>query len=207
MGCLSRLLALAFAVSLATSAHATESTHLDLCNGNNEHYSVLRVPRRECSGLPPVDPKRPNATLATHNDELLNAEWLQGEILAFTVIGLAQIRGGTALLGDIWYAAAVLAPPLMKQHSGYGIKLNFLTITPPFVALGLLNGYLHQDRADNTRIFLSNFIGFNLGLMWAYTVWNSPERWAAAQPTHVPQFDASVFALRAGGGLQISYKW
>lgn len=129
-------------------------------------------------------------------------------MLGFTVIGLAQIRGGTALLGDLWYAAAMLTPPLLKIDPGYGTKLNYLAITPPFVALGLLNGYLRHDHADNARVFLSNFIGFNLSLVWAHAVWNSPQRFfAAAKHTYVPQLDASIFALRDGAGLQVAYRW
>ena len=39
-------------------------------------------------------------------------------------------------------------------------------------------------------------------------VWHSPERFfAEAEPTHVPQLDASVFALRDGGGLYVAYRW
>lgn len=34
---------------------------------------------------------------------------------------------------------------------------------------------------------------------WAHAVWHSPECFfAEAEPTHVPQLDASVFALRDG---------
>ena len=206
MGCISRLLALVFTMLLATATPATELNNVELCDGNDGHYSVLRLPSRACTDLP--EHTHSNATLAAHNGELLNVEWLQGEILAFTVIGLAQIRGGTRLLGDVWYAAAVLAPPLLKIHPDSGTKLNYFAITPPFVALGLLNGYLRHDRAYNTRVFLSNFIGFNLSLAWAHTVWNSPERFfATAEPSHVPQLDASVFALRDGGGLYVAYRW
>jgi hypothetical protein len=124
------------------------------------------------------------------------------------VIGLGQIRGGTALLSDLWYAAAVLTPQLLKQHPDYGVQLNYYAITPPFVALGLLNGYLHNDHAHNSRVFLSNFIGFNLSLAWAQHVWKSPDRFfAAAEPPHVPQLDTSLFALPAGAGVHVAYRW
>lgn len=144
----------------------------------------------------------------TYRDELLDAEWLQGEILGFTIIGLAQIRGGAPLLGDIWYAAAVLTPPLLKQHPRHGMKLNFFAITPPFVALGILNGYLHRDHAGNARVFLSNFIGFNLSLAWAHAAWKSPENFsAAAKYSYMPRLDAGVFALRDGASLHVAYQW
>ena len=188
--------------------HADESnTKSELCNSGQ--YSVLRPPGLECSSLITLDHKPLAARRVMRNDEPLDIEWLEGEMLGFTVIGLAQIRGGTALLGDLWYAAAVLSPPLLKQHPAYGMQLNYLAITPPFVALGLLNGYLRHDQASNARVFLSNFIGFNLSLAWAHHVWSSPGGFfTAAESTHVPQLDSGV-ALHPGGGasLHIAYRW
>ena len=225
MGMLSRVLTLAFAVAgfalPATSTHAAASnSNADICDERSRLYSVLRIPSRECGDTPAVEPKRQSAPHTTHKDdshrvgftrggdEPLDVEWLEGEILGFTVIGLGQIRGGTALLSDLWYAAAVLSPPLLKQHPDYGMQLNYLAITPPFVTLGLLNGYLRHDHADNARVFLSNFIGFNLSLAWAHHVWSSPDRFfATAEPAHVPQLDANVFALRDGAGLHVAYRW
>ena len=213
MGFTSRLLTLALAVACAmlpaTSTRAAEpNSNSDTCNDNTGHYSVLRVPSHDCADIPTVAHKPHNAPNAARQDEPLDVEWLEGEILGFSVIGLGQIRGGTALLSDLWYAAAVLTPPLLQQHPDYGMQLNYLAITPPFVALGLLNGYLRHDHADNARVFLSNFIGFNLSLAWAHHVWSSPDRFfAAAEPTHVPQLDASVFALRDGAGVHVAYRW
>jgi hypothetical protein len=205
----SHLLALAVAciVLPATAPCAAEpDTDNDACN--NRQYSVLRAPSRDCTDLPTVDHKQHGAPHAAPHDEPLEVEWLEGEILGFTVIGLGQIRGGTALLSDLWYAAAVLTPPLLQQHPDYGTQLNYVAITPPFVALGLLNGYLRHDHADNARVFLSNFIGFNLSLAWAHHVWKSQDRFfATAEPTHVPQLDASIFALRDGAGMHVAYRW
>ena len=213
MSFISRLLILAPVVACTVlpvmSASAAElNTGLSACNDDNGYHSVLRVPSRECSDTPIIDHKQHKPSRTTRPDDPLEVEWLGGEILGFTVIGLAQIRGGTALLGDVWYAAAVLTPPLLKQHPDHGMKLNYFAITPPFVALGLLNGYLRHDHADNARVFLSNFIGFNLSLAWTHAVWVSRERFFAnAEPSHVPQLDARVFALRDGGGLDLAYRW
>ena len=206
---ISLLLAVACALLPATSTCAAEpNTNPDACNDNNRHYSVLRVPSRECADTTTVDHNQHNAHRPPQHDEALDVEWLEGEMLAFTVIGLAQIRGGTSLLSDLWYAAAVLTPPLLEQHPDYGVRLNYFAITPPFIALGLLNGYLHNDHADNARVFLSNFIGFNLSLAWAQHVWKSPDHFfAATQPAHVPQLDANLFALRDGAGLFVAYRW
>jgi len=225
MGCHSRSITLTLAVACAALStnhtHAAESTsNADACNDNTGLYSVLRVPSRECADPPNVEQKRQSASDTipkddSHRigptrgrDEPLDVEWLEGEMLAFTVIGLAQIRGGTSLLADLWYAAAVLTPPLLKRHPDYGVQLNYYAITPPFVALGLLNGYLHNDHADNARVFLSNFIGFNLGLAWAQHVWKSPDHFfAAAEPANVPKLDANLFALRDGAGIFVAYRW
>lgn len=204
------LLLLATAIALLTvpPVYAVEpSTHPDACNDPGQ-YSVLRVPNVECPGSTTVDHKQSNVRRTMRKDEPLNIEWLEGEILGFSVIGLGQIRGGTALLSDLWYAAAVLTPPLLKQHPNYGMQLNYLAITPPFVALGLLNGYLRNDHADNARIFLSNFIGFNLSLLWAHAAWNSPERFFASTALNdVPRLDTSIFAMPDGAGMQIAYRW
>lgn len=207
--CLLLTLALAAAcITWPTPAMPAESnTDTRPCEDNTGHYSVLRLSGRECTATPAADPKPPGTPM-TYRDELLDAEWLQSEILGFTIIGVAQIRGGAPLLGDIWYAAAVLTPPLLKQHPRHGMKLNFFAITPPFVALGMLNGYLHRDHAGNARIFLSNFIGFNLSLAWAHAAWKSPPHSSAlAEHPYVPSLDTSVFALRDGAGLYVAYRW
>ena len=189
-------------------AHAAEADTAQQACDNHELYSVLRVPSRECADMPSVESKRQRTSHATHKDEPLDVEWLQGEILGFTVIGLGQIRGGTALLGDLWYAAAVLTPPLLKRHPDYGMQLNYLAITSPFVALGLLNGYLRHDHADNSRVFLSNFIGFNLSIAWAHHVWKSPDHFFwIAETEMAPQLDTKLFALNDGAGVYFSYRW
>lgn len=204
-----RLIAiLPITLGLMLPTHADESnTKTEICN--NGQYSVLRSSGIECSSSITLDHKPSAARRMPRNVEPLDVEWLEGEILGFTVIGLAQIRGGTPLLGDLWYAAAVLTPPLLKQHAAYGMRLNYLAITPPFVALGLLNGYLHRDQASNARVFLSNFIGFNLSLAWAHHVWRAPEAFfTAAEITHVPQLDTNVGLLRGGGAsIEIAYRW
>ena len=210
MGMISRLLALAVVCSIlpATLAHAAEADTAQQACDNHELYSVLRVPSRECADMPSVESTRPRSRHTERKDQPLDVEWLEGEILGFTVIGLGQIRGGTALLGDLWFAAAVLAPPLLKQHPDYGMRINYLAITPPFVALGLLNGYLRHDHADNSRVFLSNFIGFNLSIAWAHHVWKSPNHFfSIAETETVPQLDTRLFALNDGAGVYFSYRW
>ncbi len=211
MGTIIRAFTLAlacFALPAIPTRAAEPNSNPDGCNDNMGHYSVLRVPSSECADPPVVESKQRNPPQATHHDELVDVGGLGAEVLGFSTIGLAQIRGGTALLGDIWYAAAVLTPPLLQQHPSYGMKVNYLAITPPFVALGLLNGYLRHDHADNSRVFLSNFIGFNLSLAWARHVWSSPDHFfSVAETEHVPQLDTSVFALSDGAGVYFSYRW
>lgn len=203
------ILAFACVALPATSTHAAEpNSNPHTCNDNTEHYSVLRPPRNECTEPVVDEHKQHAAPSAQHSDELLNVGWLGSEILGFSTIGLAQIRGGTALLSDLWYAAAVLTPPLLKLHPDYGLKLNYFAITPPFIALGLLNGYLRHDHANNSRIFLSNFIGFNLSLAWAHHVWSSPDHFfSIAETETVPQLDTRLFALNDGAGVYFSYRW
>ena len=213
MGIIPRLvnfaLAIACTVTTAPLTYATEpSSSLNTCADKNRHYSVLRIPNSHCTDPSAVNPKPDSSSKTIRTDELLEVEWLGGEILGFTVIGLTQIRGGTALLGDTWYAAAALTPTFLKPHPQYGMQLNYFAITPPFVALGLLNNYLRHDHADNARVFLSNFIGFNLGLAWARHVWRSPQHFFATDgPSNVPQLDASLFALHDSAGLSMSYQW
>lgn len=203
-----RLIAiLPIALGLMLPTHADESsTKTEICN--NGQYSVLRSSGLECSSSITLDHKPSSARRMPRNVEPLDVEWLEGEILGFTVIGLAQIRGGTPLLGDLWYAAAVLTPPLLKPHATYGMQLDYLAITPPFIALGLLNGYLRHDQASNARVFLSNFIGFNLSLAWAHHVWNSPEGFfTSTETTHVPQLDANIAVFRGSASIHIGYRW
>lgn len=204
-----RLVLLLACVALpATSIRADETTiHTDTCNDNTRHYSVLRVPDHTCTDTSTVDHQQHTTARTPQHHEALDVEWLQGEILGFSVIGLAQIRGGTALLSSLWYAAAVLTPPLLPRHPDYSMRLNYFAITPPFIALGLLNGYLRHDHADNARVVLSNFIGFNLSLLWAQAVWSSPQRFFAVAPTNVPQLDTTLMALRDGASLYVAYRW
>lgn len=111
---------------------------------------------------------------------------------AFTVIGVAQVRGGTDLLRDVWYAGAILVPPFMTTDENFGVRKNYLAIAPPFVALGVINDYLHRDGAENPRIFLTNFIGFNLGLAWSRSVLSEPGRFLQKDTVRVawqPGFD------------------
>lgn len=209
MGCISHLLlfqAIAVGLLAMPPVYAVEpDTHSNACK---DRYSVLRILKVECPNPITVDHKQSAVRRGMSKDEPLELEWLEGEILGFSVIGLGQIRGGTALLSDLWYAAAVLTPPLLKQHPDYGMQLNYLAITPPFVALGLLNGYLRNDHAGGARIFLSNFIGFNLSLLWAHAAWNSPERFFPATGfKDVPRLDTGIFAMPDGAGMQIAYRW
>lgn len=180
-------------VHLATATEAT-------CNANG-HYSVLRTRRLDC-----VAHDSPKAVEA-RNWEPINVNVLQAEIFAFAIIGVTQVRGGTRLLSDVWYAGAVLVPPFMEKHPDHGMALNYAAITPPFIALGLMNGYLHRVDALEPRIFLSNFIGFNLGLLWSHHILESPQRERSATPTR--RVNSFLFPLPEGdgAGVLLSLQW
>jgi hypothetical protein len=136
-------------------------------------HSILRNPNAECQE---TARKRANAPAgsATGNSDALDTGWLRAEMAAFAIIGVAQVRGGTDLLRDVWYAGAVLVPPFMPTDAEYGLRKNYLAVTPPFIALGVINDYLHRDRANDSRIFLTNFIAFNVGMLWSRNVTNNP---------------------------------
>lgn len=172
------------------------------------HYSIMRTPRQDCAAhgnsaaaRNAVDPR---------DWEPLNLNILQAEIYAFAVIGIAQVRGGPQLLGDLWYAGAVLVPPFMEKHPEYGMTLNYAAITPPFIALGLMNGYLHRVDAVEPRIFLSNFIGFNLGLLWSHAMLDRPQRKAReASSPNARRVESYLFPTPAGdgAGVLMSLRW
>lgn len=184
---------------------AESAPHAEAICNSKTHYSVLQTSRPACAAA--TDATAQELRTATPkqytSDAPLDPDWIQAEVLAFAVIGVAQIRGGTALLGDIWYAGAVLVPPFMETHREYGTKLNYLAITPPFIALGLMNAYLHHDRAENPRVFIANFIGFNLSLVWSQAVRSSPQNFFT-KPT---QLNASIYPLEDGAGIHLAYRW
>lgn len=104
---------------------------------------------------------------------------------AFAVIGVAHVRGGTSTLRTVWYSGALLVPPFMATDADYGLRKNYLAVTPPFIALGMINDYLHRDRATDSRIFLTNFIAFNVGLLWSRNVLDNPGHFLERSPVRV----------------------
>lgn len=130
-------------------------------------------------------------------------------MLAFSVIGIAQVRGGTELLGNIWYAGAAVLPPFMTADDTYGPKKNYLAIAPPFVALGVMNGWLHRDGAEAPRIFLSNFIGFNVGMLWSRKVLREPRLFFGPYTSATLSFAPAGFSASNpdGGALQLTLRF
>lgn len=192
---------LAIAPALHRSASADPS-----CDANG-HFSVLRTPRQDCAAH---DGAAATSSSKAQDWEPLNLNVMQAEIYAFAVIGVAQIRGGTRLLSDVWYAGALLVPPFMEKHPVTGLSRNYAAITPPFIALGLMNGYLDRVDAVEPRIFLSNFIGFNLGLLWSHAVLdtNSSSAHDASSPNS-RRVSSYLFPLPDGdgAGMSISLQW
>lgn len=180
----------------------------DLSCEANGHYSVLRTPRHDCATHD--DPATAPGSVNDRDWEPLNVNFLQAEIYAFTIIGVAQIRGGTQLLSDVWYAGALLVPPFMEKHPVTGLSRNYAAITPPFIVLGLMNGYLDRVDAVEPRIFLSNFIGFNLGLLWSHAVLdtNNSSAHDASSPNS-RRVSSYLFPLPDGdgAGMSISLQW
>lgn len=159
------------ACSTLLPAHA--DSRGEECSGS---YSVLRNPQTACVDSTNQANASRRSQPETSTRGVIDEDWLKAQMAAFAVIGVAHVRGGPELLGNIWYTGAVVIPPVLTIDHKYGYKKNYLAITPPFLVLGLLNTHMDRDGADDPRVFLTNFIGFNLGLWWSRTVLAEPHR-------------------------------
>jgi hypothetical protein len=137
-------------------------------------FSLVSEDKSDC--LPDPPPPHTTATrVPKPNSEPFRPEFVQTQMAGIAAIHFGRVYGGTTFLSNLWYTGALVIPHFMERDEVYGIGKNYLAVTPPFLALGLLNKYLSNDGATEGRIFFSNLIGFNLALLWKDKILSEPQ--------------------------------
>ena len=181
-----------------------------LCAERNATYSVLVQPSAHCPDdvRAPMQPNKIARAPGKIDDEKIDDSLIATEMLSFSVIGIAQLRGGTELLSNLWYAGSVLIPPFMERDAQSNVKQNYVAVAPPCILLGITNGFLRRDDAASGRVFLINFAGFNLGLLWSRHILNKSKfHFDSTEPIRKLGVNASLVPLYDGAALNVSMHW
>lgn len=147
---------------------------------SDSHYSVFRSNNITCHPtLPKYQSPPQSGEYDTPHPGQLDPEFIQAQMAGITTIFFGQVYGGTQFLGQLWRSSGILLPYFMERDEQYGLTKNFLAISPMFLALGFMNDYLATNNATESRVFISNFIGFNLALLWKNKIFRSSHRYLA----------------------------